>query len=100
MWQTDNKYTVKPTSRFKQQYKKMSRSGNYNMNEIDEVINILSRGDNLPNEYFPHPLNGQLDDLWGCHIRSDWVLVYSRNDQVLVLTLYSTGKHDKGYSLH
>ena len=92
MWNTDAKYTIVPTSKFKNHYATYIKNG-FDIDELDEIINMLANGDHLGSEYHDHPLKGRLKGFRGCHVRPDWVLIYKRTDKDLVLALRDTGTH-------
>lgn len=37
--------------------------------------------------------NPKLIGLWECHIKPDWLLIYAKNDDKLILVLTRTGSH-------
>lgn len=49
------------------------------------VIEILSEGLTLPSEYKDHPLIGEYKGKRDCHIEPNWVLIYSIENNELVL---------------
>ena len=73
------KYTVKPTTQFKKDYKLAIKRGL--KIELLEEINK------------DHALGGNWNGHRECHILSDWLLVYRLENDVLVLTLARTGTH-------
>ena len=87
-----NKYTIKPTSRFKKDYKAIKKRG-YNLGLLDEVLSILAKGRQLPEKYLDHPLKGDYIDCRECHITPDWLLVYEISESTLILYLTRTGTH-------
>ncbi|MBR4415612.1 MAG: type II toxin-antitoxin system YafQ family toxin [Victivallales bacterium] len=86
------KYTVRATSRFRKDYKLMQKRG-LEMSRLDEVIAMLASGDMLDEKYHDHELGGDYAGHRECHIAPDWLLVYYKEDDILVLTLASTGTH-------
>ncbi|MBR5837929.1 MAG: type II toxin-antitoxin system YafQ family toxin [Victivallales bacterium] len=86
------KYTVRATSRFRKDYKLMQKRG-LEMSRLDEVIAMLASGDMLDEKYHDHALGGDYAGHRECHIAPDWLLVYYKEDDILVLTLASTGTH-------
>ena len=89
---SETKYTVKPTSQFKKDYKLAMKRG-LNISLLNEVITKLSRGESLPEKYRDHALIGNWLGHRECHILPDWLLVYKIENEVLVLTLSRTGTH-------
>lgn len=80
------------TSKFKKDYKTMIKR-NLDINLLDDVIRILARGDELPQKYNDHSLSGDWKGFRECHIAPDWLLIYSIQDNNLVLVLSRTGTH-------
>ena len=64
---------------------------------LDAVVTILLAGAQLPKEYKDHPLRGRFSGCRECHVdgrKGDWLLVYEKIEQSLVLYLVDTGTHD------
>ena len=85
-------YTLKFTSRFKKSYKLMVKQGK-DVSLLDEVIETLRLGKSLDPKYRDHQLTGNFRLFRECHIKSDWLLIYMVEDEVLTLTLIDTGSH-------
>lgn len=86
------KYTVKPTSQFKKDYKRAVKRGK-DVSLLEEVISALALGEKLPERNKDHALSGDWEGHRECHILPDWLLVYRVEDDVLVLTLVRNGTH-------
>jgi len=86
-------YTVKPTSRFRKDYKLMEKR-NLDMSLLDEIITKLAQGIPLPESNRDHDLTGNYAGHRECHIQGDWLLIYRIIDDVLVLSLTRTGSHN------
>jgi mRNA interferase YafQ len=86
------KYTVKPTSRFRKDYKLMEKR-NLDMSLLDEIIAKLAQGIALPSSNRDHELTGNYAGHRECHVQPDWLLIYRIEKDVLVLTLTRTGTH-------
>jgi len=93
---SDVKYMVKPTSRFKKDYKSMEKR-NLDMSLIDDVITKLAKGIPLPEHNRDHALIGNYAGHRGCHVQPDWILIYRIEENVLVLSLTRTGSHSDLY---
>ena len=63
------------------------------MNKLLDVIDILREGRELPPQYKDHPLHGDYAGHRDCHIEPDWILIYYKNENSLVLSLTRTGTH-------
>lgn len=80
------KYTVKPTTQFKKDYKLAMKRG-LKINLLEDVIAALAMGEPLPEKNKDHALTGNWAGHRECHVLPDWLLVYRIEDDVLVLTL-------------
>ena len=67
------------------------------MNLLYEAVEILVQIGALPFSYNPHQLTGfkkkNNQRVMECHIKPDWLLVWTQNDEVLTLMLVDTGSH-------
>lgn len=88
----NTKYTVKPTTQFKKDYKLAMRRG-LNLKLLENVIADLAMGIPLPEVNKDHALSGNWSGHRECHVLPDWLLIYRIDDDVLVLTLSRTGSH-------
>ena len=86
------KYTVKPTTQFKKDYKRAMKRG-LKIELLEKVVELLAMGEALPEKSRDHELSGNWVGHRECHIQPDWLLVYRIEDDVLVLTLARTGTH-------
>ena len=86
------KYTVKPTTQFKKDYKRAMKRG-LKIELLEKVVELLAMGEALPEKNRDHELSGNWIGHRECHIQPDWLLVYRIEDDVLVLTLTRTGTH-------
>ena len=83
---------------FSGQYKKdlkLARKRNLPEQELNKVIFDLANDIPLAQEKKDHNLTGNLSGLRECHVMSDWLLIYSKEDQneLHVLNLIRTGTH-------
>lgn len=86
------KYTVKPTTQFKKDYKLAMRRG-LDISLLEGVIADLAMGIPLPEKNRDHALSGNWVGHRECHVLPDWLLIYRIDDDVLVLTLSRIGSH-------
>ena len=86
------KYRVYRTNRFRKSLKKLLRRGK-DGDKLDAVVQMLACGETLPPQYRDHALTGDLSGLRDCHVENDWVLLYSIQDDILILVLADTGTH-------
>ena len=88
------KYKIIPTTKFKKDYKNAQSKG-YMMVLLDDVIIALAEGKQLDPKYKDHSLKGNLKGYRECHIKPDWLLIYTKNETDLILTLCQTGTHSE-----
>lgn len=88
----NTKYTVKPTTQFKKDYKLAVKRG-LDIKLLEDVITDLAMGIPLPEKNRDHALSGNWTGHRECHVLPDWLLIYRIDDNVLVLTLSRTGSH-------
>lgn len=86
------KYTVKPTSKFQKDLKRVQRRG-YDLSLLADIIKSLANGEALPEKNKDHNLQGDYVDCRECHITPDWLLIYQIADDNLYLYLTRTGTH-------
>ena len=86
------KYTVRPTSRFQKDLKRIARRG-YNTELLTAVIKKLANGEPLAQKHRDHALTGDYAGCRECHITPDWLLIYEMSDDTLLLYLTRTGTH-------
>ena len=84
-------YSVRPTTSFRRDLKRLKKRG-YDLNLLDEVIQMLAEGKPLPARMRDHPLVGDYAGCRECHVAPDWLLVY-KIGQGLILYLTRTGTH-------
>lgn len=85
-------YEILFTGRFKKDYKLALNRGR-DISKLDAVISALANGQPLEERYRDHALTGKWKRHRECHIEPDWLLIYLREDDTLVLTLSRTGTH-------
>ena len=86
------KYTVRPTSRFQKDLKRIARRG-YNTELLTAVIKKLANGEPLAQKHRDHARTGNYAGCRECHITPDWLLIYEISDDTLLLYLTRTGTH-------
>lgn len=85
-------YTLKPTTQFKKDLKKIQKRG-YNLQLLSDVLNELIQGHELAEKYRDHGLTGKYQGTRECHIQPDWLLIYEIDNNDLYLYLTRTGSH-------
>ena len=86
------KYTIKPTTQFKKDYK-LAQKRRLDLDLLKEIVDKLANGEPLDSKHKDHPLSNNWKGHRECHITPDWLLIYRYEEDVLVLTLTRTGSH-------
>ena len=85
-------FRIITTNRFEKEVSKCEKRG-LSLDLLQEVIKCLERGGILPSMYNSHILSGKLQGYWECHIKSDWLLIWLKNEDQRTITLIGTGTH-------
>ena len=85
-------YELIKTSRFKAGVK-LARKRGLDISLLEDVIEKLRLDQPLEAKHHNHELSGNFKGVWECHIQPDWLLLYLKDNGVLVLTLVDTGMH-------
>ena len=86
------KYAVSLSAKFKKDIKRIKKQ-NKNLQYIYDVISLLASDIPLDSKYEDHPLIGNYKGFRECHITPDWLLIYIKDNQNLILTAVRTGSH-------
>jgi mRNA interferase YafQ len=78
------------TSQFNKDIKRQIRQGKDQM-KLVAVLDLLLAGKPLPPKNRDHPLKGAWKGRRDCHIEADWILIYGRRDDEILLE--RTGSH-------
>ena len=85
-------YSVDTTKRFDKDLKLCLKRG-LDIQLIYDAIALLRTTGSLPAQYRPHKLSGNMDGIWECHLKNDWLLIWEQNDTELTLLFTGTGTH-------
>lgn len=86
------KYKIKFTKRFKKDLKQAKKQGK----DIEKLFNIvekIAKDETLDEIYRDHSLSGKYEGTRECHIEPDFLLIYEKIEEVLVLSLVRNGSH-------
>lgn len=86
------KYKIKFTKRFKKDLKQAKKQGK----DIEKLFNIvekIAKDETLDERYRDHSLSGKYEGTRECHIEPDFLLIYEKTEEVLVLSLVRNGSH-------
>ncbi len=85
-------YKIEQSNRFKSDLDRMLSRG-ADISDLEFVVGMLANGVTLPKKYMDHGLKGEYRGCRECHIRPDWILIYSRDEKKLILREIRTGSH-------
>ena len=68
-----------------------SKKRGKDMGKLKLVIELLLAQKSLPPKYKNHKLKGDFEGCWECHIQPDWLLVYRKTAEAIILI--RTGSH-------
>jgi len=60
---------------------------------LNEVMDMIINEQPLPPKHCNHPLHGNWEGSFDCHIQGDWVLIYKPNQKAKTVTFQQTGTH-------
>ena len=89
---SEYKYRLVESPKYKKM-RKLAKKRGLDLSLLEEPIRILAKGEVLPPKYRDHQLKGRLSHLRECHIMGDWLLIYRKFEDKLILSLHSTGTH-------
>lgn len=81
---------IKETTRFVKDIKRMKKRGK-SFERYKDIIRRLASEEPLPHNFRAHKLQGEWDDFWEGHIEGDWLLIYRKTKEAIILT--RTGTH-------
>ena len=68
--------TFSRTNQIKKDVQRVQSRG-WNLSLLRTVLDLLIEGHELPPQYRDHPLKGNWAGSRDCHVKSDWVLIYT-----------------------
>ena len=72
---------------------RLAKKRGFDLSLLDEVVTKLANQETLDEKYRDHALSGDYSDFRECHIKADWLLIYTIDDEELELFLFRTGTH-------
>jgi len=81
---------VSQTRQFSRDVKRMRKRGK-DLHKLQEIVKLLAEGTPLPAYHRDHPLMGPWQPSRDCHIKADWILIYTAYRDSL--RLERTGTH-------
>ena len=79
---------------FRRSVRAVAKRG-YDMSKLETTIDLLASGQPMPPNYRDHPLKGNYQGFRECHVggAGDWLLIYKKDNERLILVLTATGTH-------
>ena len=72
---------------------KLARKRGLDEDKLNDITKKLISNEILPPKNKDHSLTGNYKGFRECHIQPDWLLIYSRDITVKIVTLVRTGTH-------
>ena len=94
----NTKYTMSFTSAMRKDLKRAQKRG-YDMSELSDIILTLANDEPLGEHLHDHALSGKWIGHCELHIRPDWLLIYQKKENLLILELTRTGTHADLFNL-
>lgn len=88
------KYKVKYSKAFKKGLKKLKNDAK-SLNLVKVIIEKLANDENLEPSLNDHKLTGEYQAFRECHIKSDLLLIYKKESQILTLFCLVLGSHSE-----
>jgi mRNA interferase YafQ len=82
---------IQISAQYKKDFKKLSP---VDKSLVNDVVSCLAEGKKLDKRYRDHKLSGNLTGMRDCHIKPDLILIYSINNDTLILNLIRVGNHN------
>jgi mRNA interferase YafQ len=81
------------TGRFKKSFKKLRSNKNFKKQVFEFVVNELILSNDLDLKYRDHSLIGDWIGYRECHLQNDILLIYKKENELLILVLADIGSH-------
>lgn len=88
-------YSVQLPKAYRKSLKKLVRLGNFDVSEVDSLVNTLATGAWLDPKYANHPLHGEYAGCFECHLKGNLLLIYALDETEKTLTLVDIGSHSE-----
>jgi mRNA interferase YafQ len=74
-------YELRTTSQYRKD-RKLAKKRELNMDLLDNIIQQLIEGKTLDPQHKDHNLTGNYTGYRECHIQSDWLLIYAKDESL------------------
>ncbi|MDP3962292.1 MAG: type II toxin-antitoxin system YafQ family toxin [bacterium] len=86
-------YEIVYNKKFKSAYKKIIRSGRFDIERFQKIVAFFVEGIDLPVQYRDHALTGNLSGRRECHISGDTLLIYEVYVEKKIVVFDNIGNH-------
>ena len=93
------KFKTRATKRLKKHAKLVKKRSEKDSEKLKNTIELLTKGEKLPERFRDHELTGNLKGNRECHILPDLLLIYRIFNDILILELLDTGTHSDLFGL-
>ena len=87
------RYKVDFSKKFRKEYKKAIKQGY--AKKVDSIIEKLANNEPLEPKHKDHALKGEYIGYRECHIEPDLLLIYKKQEDILVLVCFRLGSHSE-----
>lgn len=87
-----SKYSLHLSKRYLKDLK-LARKRGLEENLLNDIVRKLLDDEPLPPKNRNHMLHGDYDGFWECHISPDWLLIYMKDTEIHIISLFRTGTH-------
>lgn len=87
-------FILKYSNRFKKDLK-LYKHNKAVLIELEKVLDILIKGEELPFKNINHRLTGEFKDCFECHIRPDILIIYKIEKSEITILLLRIGSHSE-----
>ena len=92
------KYKIASTKSFDKDTERMRRRG-YDLTVLEDIVQQLAQDKPLSARHRDHQLKGRWQNYRECHITPDWLLIYLKENEQIILVLQRTGIHSDLFKL-
>ncbi|WP_104722584.1 type II toxin-antitoxin system RelE/ParE family toxin [Helicobacter mesocricetorum] len=85
-------FEIHTSIKYKKQRKRLALN---DRNLLDDIVYKLANNETLEKKHKDHKLKGEFKDFRECHIKPDLLLVYQKQENLLILTCVSVGSHSE-----
>ncbi|WP_076605230.1 MULTISPECIES: type II toxin-antitoxin system YafQ family toxin [Arcobacteraceae] len=85
-------FEIVTTLKFKKQRKRLKQD---DKDLVDNIVFMLANNQNLDKKHKDHQLKGNLKEFRECHVKPDLLLIYKKENSMLVFTCVAVGSHSE-----